>query len=75
MKTYKVYLECGAAKGASNLFPVFGTCMIQAQLHNSCAIFFAGVTGILSTAFVFEKDLEHKLEIEEFSDTEGILLS
>lgn len=33
------------------------------------------ITGILSTAFVFEKDLEHKLEIEEFSDTEGILLS
>ena len=45
--------------------------MTQAQLHNFRA---AGVADIPSAAFVLDEDLACELEIEDFSDTEGILL-
>ena len=44
---------------------------MQAQLHNSSA---AGVADIPSAAFIFDKDLACELKVEDFSDTEGILL-
>ena len=40
--------------------------MTQVELRNSCN---AGMADVLSAAFVFDKDLVCKLEIEDFSDT------
>ena len=45
--------------------------MTQAQLRISRA---AGMTNVPSAAFVFDEDLAYQLEIEDFLDTEGILL-
>ena len=42
--------------------------MTQAQLHT------AGLADILSAAFVFDENLACQLEIEDLSDTEGIIL-
>ena len=43
--------------------------MTQAQLRNSHA---AGMADIPSVVFIFGKDLLCELQIEDFSDTEGI---
>ena len=42
--------------------------MTQAQLHTT------GMADITSAAFVFDEHLAYQLEIEDLSDTEGILL-
>ena len=46
----------------------FQRAMTQAQLHT------AGMADILSAAFVFDEDLVCQLEIEDLSNTKGILL-
>ena len=45
--------------------------MTQAQLRNSRV---TGMADILSAVLVFDEDLACELEIEDFLDTEGILL-
>ena len=46
----------------------FTHAMTQTQLHT------AGMADISSAVFVFDEDLACQLEIEDLSDTEGILL-
>ena len=45
--------------------------MTQAQWHNFYA---AGMADVPSAAFMFNKDSVCELEIEDLSDTEGVLL-